>query len=508
MSLSSSQPTKASWLTAVAICAALAVMPLLAWLVIPERAPRRAPSPPLPAAAFTPRAAAPAAAATDEDGARLLFGTISDEDGEPVAGAEVFIAGEAKLRTLSGVDGAYRLHAVPLEELELVVRSRRHRAFRLDLDESEPGAQEQHDIRLAAAPSVEGVVLDPDGSPIARARVVCSDGDGVSPALTHADGRFVLSPMAAGCTAVASHRSYEDSEPALLQPGPDNQLQLSRGASISGTVISSSGGTVERFTVTVESFKPADGKSRAGRTGTREDVIDGSGRFSLQGLKPGAYVLSVNADGYPSKQSGNIEVAASERRTGIRIQLERGGSMSGVVSDADSGEPIAGASVGIDITTATGSKARTRSDENGRYQLQALPTEAFSLRVSAKGYNGRILSALRTEAGRESQCDITLSAQAEGERRTTNYTGIGAQLGMSPDGVIIGRVFKGGPALEAGLEIGDVIQLLDGADASTMTVGQAVEKIRGPAGTRIGLTVRRKTGERVSLVIERRDVTH
>ena len=506
------QPVRSSWLTAVAICAALVVLPLLAWWLIPQRTPQR-PLPALPAAAFTPRAAtppSPTAADDDElrEGARLLVGTIVDEDGAPVAEAEVWVEGYGRLRTFSDGDGKYRLRAVPLDALELVVRSAAHQPLRLMLDEGVAGAREKHDIRLKRAATVNGVVLTPDGEPQPGARVVCTDREGLRPAVTGANGAFEMAPPAAGCLAVASHRSFEDSPQRLLRAGDNNTLQLSSGASISGIVISSDGAKLPRVTVAVESFRPTDSKRRASRRGSRVEVRDGSGRFQLQGLQAGIYVLTAHSTGYTAGHSSNIEVAAGEQLRGVRIEVQRGGTMVGTIRDADSGEPIVGATVSLDLASMAGPATRTRSDEAGRYALAALPTTAFSLRVSAPGYNGRIVSGLSTQTGQTENLDIALSTRGEGEKRVTKYSGIGAQLGMSPNGVMVGKVFRGGPAEEAGLQQGDVIELVDGADATSMTVSQAVEKIRGPTGTRISMTVQRQSGARVRVVIERREVSH
>jgi carboxyl-terminal processing protease len=48
---------------------------------------------------------------------------------------------------------------------------------------------------------------------------------------------------------------------------------------------------------------------------------------------------------------------------------------------------------------------------------------------------------------------------------------------------------KGTPAAQAGILTGDIISAIDGKDTSNMTVDQAVDFIRGPAGTTVKLTI-------------------
>ncbi len=74
------------------------------------------------------------------------------------------------------------------------------------------------------------------------------------------------------------------------------------------------------------------------------------------------------------------------------------------------------------------------------------------------------------------------------------FFGIGVQIApANPDGTgaKIVNVFRGGPAYEAGLRIGDVIVEVDGEDVSKTSLYEIVAKIRGPKDTKVTLGVRR-----------------
>ncbi len=70
------------------------------------------------------------------------------------------------------------------------------------------------------------------------------------------------------------------------------------------------------------------------------------------------------------------------------------------------------------------------------------------------------------------------------------FSGIGAELGTSADGkVSVTAPLDGSPAQKAGIRAGDVILAVDGDPTSGWTLPQAVEKIRGPKGSSVELTI-------------------
>lgn len=69
------------------------------------------------------------------------------------------------------------------------------------------------------------------------------------------------------------------------------------------------------------------------------------------------------------------------------------------------------------------------------------------------------------------------------------FEGIGAELGLKDGRVIVVTPLKGTPAEAAGIKPNDYILKVDDADTAGWTVEQAVDKIRGPKGTSVKLTV-------------------
>jgi len=80
------------------------------------------------------------------------------------------------------------------------------------------------------------------------------------------------------------------------------------------------------------------------------------------------------------------------------------------------------------------------------------------------------------------------------------FYGIGVQIApANPDGTgaKIVNVFRGGPAYEAGLRIGDVIVEVDGEDVTELSLYDIVAKIRGPKDTKVTLGIRRSNAHAI-----------
>ncbi|QFU77980.1 S41 family peptidase [Halioglobus maricola] len=74
---------------------------------------------------------------------------------------------------------------------------------------------------------------------------------------------------------------------------------------------------------------------------------------------------------------------------------------------------------------------------------------------------------------------------------TGEFTGLGLEVGMEDGYVKIIAPIDGSPAAEAGLQSGDVILKLGTAPVKGMSLQEAIELMRGPAGTDIELSIGR-----------------
>jgi carboxyl-terminal processing protease len=84
------------------------------------------------------------------------------------------------------------------------------------------------------------------------------------------------------------------------------------------------------------------------------------------------------------------------------------------------------------------------------------------------------------------------AAEAQFDQETSgSYAGVGVVEQPKADGVHIEQVIHGGPAAKAGLRTGEVIVAVDGRSLTGLTAAeQAAVEIRGPAGTKVTLSIR------------------
>lgn len=86
--------------------------------------------------------------------------------------------------------------------------------------------------------------------------------------------------------------------------------------------------------------------------------------------------------------------------------------------------------------------------------------------------------------------------------------GIGAELTMKDDNIVVVAPLKGSPAQEAGLLPEDIIIKVDDIDISNETLTNVVQRIRGPKGTTVKLTILRKEQtDPMELMIKRDNIT-
>lgn len=88
------------------------------------------------------------------------------------------------------------------------------------------------------------------------------------------------------------------------------------------------------------------------------------------------------------------------------------------------------------------------------------------------------------------------------------FTGIGAELGTDDsNNIVVISPLSGFPAAAAGLKPHDVIAAVNGQSTSGMSVDAVVNKIRGPAGSKVTLTISRGSAPSFDVTITRAKIT-
>ena len=93
------------------------------------------------------------------------------------------------------------------------------------------------------------------------------------------------------------------------------------------------------------------------------------------------------------------------------------------------------------------------------------------------------------------------------EEQRGKYYGIGTQIQKQEDRLVVIAPIEGGPAWRLGVLAGDVISLINGESTKAYTSQDAVDKLRGPKGTKVNVTIAREGLEKpIELTIVREEI--
>lgn len=87
-----------------------------------------------------------------------------------------------------------------------------------------------------------------------------------------------------------------------------------------------------------------------------------------------------------------------------------------------------------------------------------------------------------------------------------SFAGIGVELTSTLQGARLDKVFTGGPAEKAGLQVGQLIAAVDDKSTQGMSLEQVVDLIRGPEGSSVRLDLQLPTGQRRTVDVVRGSV--
>jgi hypothetical protein len=352
---------------------------------------------------------------------------------------------------------------------------------------------------------VSGQVVAEGGVPVSGALVTAARerGFGVAgvpsaQAVTAADGRFTLPPLDPGSYRVTARaEGHAPDSRRRVAPGADDVvLELAAGGRLRGCVrAAGTGEAVAPFTVLVFARRSALRLSPQRSV----SVIDPGGCYALDDLSPGPAAVVISAPGYAPSRELAVEIPVPPAEATADAALEPGGRLAGVVRDAATGAPIAGARLSVEgaLSSAAStfpvlSEATTGAD--GAFVLGSLPRRV-SVWAAAAGHHARILGGVDVPPGETAgPVVVALRPIAPGEEPRTELAGIGVVLAPRDDALVVAQVVPQGGGAEAGLAPGDLILEVDGRAVTDLGFSGAIDAIRGPEGTLVVLRIRR--GER------------
>ncbi len=363
-----------------------------------------------------------------------IRGTVKDENGRPLAGAEVTLSrartlragrGGAQLslvgpgsevRRESGPDGSFAFRGLSAGNYSIAARRSGFARASVDpVGVSETRPAEPLELVLRPGASITGYVRDRSGNGSPGWSLAARPaGGGGGPAFgpgsirteepTGADGLFVLEGLTSGEAydlQVMGAAGLGPRRAGVAAPADGVELTVAGTGQLRGRVLEAeSGRPVPDFELRYEPdqqggvrvfFSSGPGGGRGPYQRQSFHAEDGS--FELDEVPVGKWTLQASARGYQPGSASGLTVAAGDVTEGVEVRLSRGAVLVGRVLEARSGRPIVDASVKADpsggerrmptvvMADEKGPNEAT-TDADGRYEIAGLAPGAWRVTAS------------------------------------------------------------------------------------------------------------------------------
>ena len=260
------------------------------------------------------------------------------------------------------------------------------------------GQVTQVTVRGHEGATVAGVVLSPEGKPIAGANVamvyldisrVLFSADGRSePITTDAEGRFSLRPVASGRVAFVAAADGLAPSPvedlAVVDGGvySDLELRLGDGRTVTGRVVDDEKKPVANATVELRPWeRPDDPQFLKMMLKIRrvEVTTDADGAFTARGMTGERLVVQASKAGYTTAMRMGVKIDEPS----IEVQIQRGGVVRGMVVDGE-GKPVTRFRVDTRSTEPAPVADSKDASKDAKDAKDAKPAEASASRGRGK----------------------------------------------------------------------------------------------------------------------------
>lgn len=350
---------------------------------------------------------------------RTILGTITDDGGQPLRNVTVRTSRIAQPsfrmnwtgHGRSDAEGKYRVTGLDPEATEFKVHFE-HQKYAdiitsVEFEEDEP--EQVLDMELEQGLSLSGYVTDSDSEPVKGTKISASyrkRSDNVhftKYAASDTEGHFEVGGIAKGKWTLKAEKSgYAPAQLRGLVVEDEDltgiELVLARGRSISGTILLGD----EPITNQQVRFRLRSGL----RPITRKESTDEEGRFTISDLEQGTYTINASIRRMKEIPEGaNLRREVENVATGTEdlvIRFGWFGSISGVVKDAATFEPITNFEVAYQADNDRRyfrNKEQVTGAEDGSFTIENIQADTYNLEVKAVGYSPKIIENIEVLSG-------------------------------------------------------------------------------------------------------------
>ncbi|MCM2315744.1 MAG: carboxypeptidase regulatory-like domain-containing protein, partial [Thermoanaerobaculia bacterium] len=250
-----------------------------------------------------------------------------------------------------------------------------------------------------------GRVTGPDGKALASVSVrqQRQGGPGGGPgtgggfAVTDAEGNYQLEAMESGEKSIVfSKDGYPPTTKSVTVSGREMKIdvQLGRGATVAGVVVTEEGSPVPGATVQMESAT----------SGFQQVTTDANGAFRIEGVSEGRVSIVAGKRGWVDAELNDVDVATAAN---LRLMLGQGGRITGRVTGLQSSEY---SQVRVSARTASADSGAT-PDSTGAFTIEGAPTGTVRV-VATKGagfagsFQSTEAKTVELSAGGEAMVDL------------------------------------------------------------------------------------------------------
>jgi len=316
--------------------------------------------------------------------ASVIEGKVTDTESRGVNDATIIIKSDIEILPGTGntlqlstdQNGSYRTPAIPPHFYQVSASASAYVPADATVTVVEGVPVTTQDFRLVLTKpfTIMGKVTNTSGTPIAGAAVTLDKNSPVPgrvQVLTDASGKYQVmmdpGPYTGSYTVTASNLGYVSGSVTI--PGIEN------GATLTENFVLIALGTIAGFVGNASQVPIAAVAGARVTVGTQIAVTGADGRYSIDGLPPGPNDVKLSAAGFDTAEV-TVTVVSGVTTTQNFILVEASAIMTGTVTDTDTGNPLASATIRI-------ANLSTKAGPEGTYKITNIPVGKWQVTVSA-----------------------------------------------------------------------------------------------------------------------------